>query len=142
MNATARILAATLLLMLLLAGLALAKPPAPGGKDDPLVTKSYLDSQIGWKVQQVAAGAVLSFPTGCEIVAVSADKINAVALKDANLGECLLFDLTQGQRLGLMELPIGHHLLVGPGKAAKLTLAANGQLMVRGLPAAQGKSSK
>ncbi len=142
MNATARILVSALLLMALLTGLALAKPPAPGGKEDPLVTKSYVDSQLGWRVQQVAAGAALSFPPGSEIVAVSAEKIESITLKDANLGECLLFDLTQGQRLGLMELPIGHHLLVGPGKDAKLTPAANGQLMVRGLPSAQGKPSK
>lgn len=142
MSGTARILAAGLLLVALLAGLALAKPPAPGGKDDPLVTRSYVDSQCGWRVQPVAAGAALVFPPGSEIVAVSAEKIESITLKDANLGECLLFDLTQGQRLGIMELPIGHHLLVGPGKDAKLTLAANGQLMVRGLPAALGKPSK
>lgn len=141
MNTTARIISAALLLVALLAGFAIAKPPAPGGKDDPLVTKSYLESQYGWRVIQAAAGSALTFPPGAEIVAVSAEKVDSITLKEANLGECMLFDLTQGQRLGVMELPIGHHLLVGPGKDAKLTLAANGQLMVRGL-SAQGIQSK
>ena len=141
MNLTIRIIFA-LMILALLAGFALAKPPAPGSKDDPLVTKSYVDSQAGWRVQHVALGTVLTLPTGSEVVAISADKADSLSLKDANFAECAIYDLTQGAQLQEMALPVGHHFLVGQGKGVKLTFAANGDLMVRGLPPVQEKSAK
>jgi hypothetical protein len=141
MNLTLRIVFA-LMILALLAGLAMAKPPAPGSKDDPLVTKSYVDSQAGWRVQHVALGTTLNLPAGSEVVAVSAEKAVSLSLKDANFAECALYDLTAGAQLQEMALPISHHFLVGPGKGAKLIFAANGDLMVRGLPPVQEKAAK
>jgi hypothetical protein len=141
MSITIRIFLA-LAILALLAGLAIAKPAAPGSKDDPLVTKSYVDSQAGWKVQHVAMGTTIVLPAGSEAVVVSAEKADSLSLKDANFEECALLDLTAGARLQEMAMPVAHHFLIGPGKGAKLTFASGGDMMVRGLPPVQEKPAK
>jgi hypothetical protein len=141
MSITIRIFIA-LILIALLAGLAMAKPPAPGSKDDPLVTKSYVDSQAGWRAQHVTIGTALVLPTGSEVVVVSAEKADSLSLKEANFDECALLDLTKGARIQEMALPVAHHFLAGPGKGVKLTFASAGDLMVRGLPPVQEKAAQ
>jgi len=129
-----RILAVAILAGAAVAGLALAKTQVPGSEGDPIVTKSYVDMRAAWDTRTVAQNTFYKLASGCEIVAVEAEGgLDELSLKDANLGECALLDLTTGERLDRMVLAVGHHYLVGPGKEARITFNAGGTVMTRGL---------
>ena len=129
-----RIFAVAILAAAAVAGLALAKTQVPGSEGDPIVTKSYVDMQAVWETRNVEQNTFYKLAPGCEIVvAETANGLDELSLKDANLGECKLLDLTTGERLDRMVLAVGHHYLVGPGTEARLTFNGGGAVMTRGL---------
>jgi|GEM_PF-2683188 len=129
-----RIFAVAILAAAAVAGLALAKTQVPGSEGDPIVTKSYVDMQAVWETRTVAQNTFYKLAPGCEmVVAKTEDGLDELSLKDANLGECSLLDLTAGERLDRMVLAVGHHYLVGPGNEARLTFNGGGTVMTKGL---------
>ena len=129
-----RIFAVAILAAAAVAGLALAKTQVPGSEGDPIVTKSYVDMQAVWETRTVSQNSFYKLATGCEmVVAETEGGLDELSLKDANLGECALLDLTTGERLDRMVLAVGHHYVVGPGKEARLTFNGSGTVMTKGL---------
>ena len=129
-----RIFAFAILAAAAVAGLALARTQVPGSEGDPIVTKSYVDMKAVWETRTVELNTFYKLATGCEIVVAEVEGgLDELSLKDANLGECKLLDLTTGERLDRMVLSVGHHYLVGPGKEARLTFNGSGTVMTRGL---------
>lgn len=129
-----RVIAIALLVAATVAGLALAKTQVPGSEGDPIVTRSYVDMQAVWDTRTVAQDQFYKLHPGCEIVVTATDKgINELSLKDANLGDCVMLDLTTGERLGKMVLAVGHLYLVAPGTEARLTFNEGGTVLTRGL---------
>jgi hypothetical protein len=108
-------------------GRAAAETGAPGSAADPLVSKSYVDQMVSFRVVNVPAGQIAQGEAGTEIV-VRAGKATVIAsaqggVLDATVG----VDLKQGQEAA------ANHLLViprtdGRGLLAKTDLV----LMVKG----------
>ncbi len=129
-----RIVAVAVLAVAAVAGLALAKTQVPGSEGDPIVTKSYVDMQAVWDERTVEQGSFYKLRPGCEIIVTATDEeLDELSLKDANLGDCVMLDLTTGERLGRMVLAVGHHYLVGPGTEARLTFNEGGTVLTRGV---------
>jgi len=133
MSGTVRIVAGTLLLAVAATGLALAKTPVPGSEGDPIVTKSYVDQHAVWSPRGVELNSFCKLAPGCELVVADAGGADTLPLKEANLADCVLLDLTAGARLQEMGLAVGHHYLVAPGTEARLTFAGRGTVLTRGL---------
>lgn len=127
-----RITLASVLLVLVLAGIVLAKPPAPGSEGDPIVTRSYVDWRATWVERTVEPGAFMKLPTGVELVVAGAEG-GALPLREANFDRAMLIDLTEGRNAEGASLAVGHHYLVGPGEEVRITFGAKAVIMARGL---------
>ncbi|MEP0813700.1 MAG: hypothetical protein HRF49_03420 [bacterium] len=107
------------------------KEPAPGSKEDPIVTKGYVDSLARWSRLQVAAGGVLNVTEGTEFVLVFSQSGTAVPVEADPAKLEKVFDLTSGSVLGGAPLDLGHHYLVAASSPFTMKLGSESQLMVR-----------
>ena len=113
-------------------GVALAGPPSPGSKEDPLVTKTYVDWHAVWRQLTVESGDFLKLESGAELVLVEpAD--HPLHLREVNLDETTIVDLTSAETLAAPELIPLHHYLVASSQEARITVDGKGTFFVRGL---------
>ncbi|HPU36026.1 MAG TPA: hypothetical protein PL078_04145 [Bacillota bacterium] len=80
----------------------------PGGSGDPLVTQSYVDQYVQWKVAEMKAGQVLTGRAGSEILV---RRGQAVVVDTSGNG---IPDVTAGQDLKAGSKISLNHLLVIP----------------------------
>lgn len=120
------------LLALIALGVALARPPSPGSKEDPLVTKTYVDWHAVWRELKVKSGDFLKLEPGVEFVLLEPSE-HPLHLREANLQDARVVDLTSGELLLASELIPLHHYLVVAGREARLTVDDEASFYVRGL---------
>jgi len=93
-----------------------AKDPAPGSRDDPIITKSYVDRYAAWRRVQIPSGGTFEVAEGTEwVVAYAA-----------------VFDLTLGAPLGVTPLITAHHYLCAASESFTISFIGETQLLVRG----------
>ncbi len=110
-----------------------ASDPEPGSREDPLVTKSYVDHNSVWQRVQVSSGGALNVGEGTEwVVVFTASNSSAVAGDKAKLEK--VFDLTTGATLGEAPVLTGHHYICAASGEFAITFASDTQLLVRGAP--------
>jgi len=118
---------------LLLAALAcaLAMPAIaaePGSKDDPVITRSYLETLYSWQVTNLAEGQTLSLDMGVTFV-LRSGKAAVVGV-----GEQGLVDLTEGRELKDGERIAPNHLILSPASDRRGLRALSAVvLLTRGL---------
>jgi len=128
----AALVMAAVLVATIVLGAALAGPPSPGSKEDPLVTKTYVDWHALWREVEVEAGGFLKLESGVEFVLLEPSD-HPLHLREANLGEVSILDLTGGEPLTAPELAPLHHYLVASRQEARLTADEGARFYVRGL---------
>lgn len=104
-----------------------ANSPLPGSEDDPLVTRSYVEDMMTFKVVEVPQGKEIICGGGTEII-LRAGKALAI---DSSMGG--LSDVTSGEDLRSGREIMGNHLLIVPRDDGR-GLKASGDIivMVRG----------
>lgn len=80
----------------------------PGGSGDPLVTQSYVDQYVQWKVAELGTGQVLKGHAGTEIIV---RRGQAVVIDPVGNG---IPDLTSGADIFAGSTVPNNHLLVIP----------------------------
>jgi len=107
-------LAAVVLLLVLVGGgyyyslAGAAGNPEPGGSDDPLVTKSYVDKYVQWQVAELNPGQSFIAGAGTELIL---RRGAAVAVDPTGNG---IPDLTGGQDITAGKPVPLNHLLIFP----------------------------
>lgn len=116
------------------AGGARAAGTEPGSSADPLVSRSYVDQYVQFRVVNLSQGQLLLADAGAELV-VRAGRATAVASLAGGLS-----DLTAGQDLKQGEpAPANHLLLVARSDGRGLKAEADTILLVRGTYLIQGQ---
>lgn len=100
----------------------------PGSKDDPIITRSYLETLYSWQLNSLQEGQTLSLDVGVQFVIRSG---TAVVVGVGSEG---LIDLTAGRELKDGELVPPLHLILSPASDRR-GLRARSQvvLLSRGL---------
>ncbi len=99
----------------------------PGSEDDPLVSRSYVDSMMKMNVVELSSGQSLIGYSGTEIILRSGD----ATVIDSELGG--LCDVTAGSDLAKgAEVPRNHLLLVPRDDGRGIKVTSNAFIMVRG----------
>jgi hypothetical protein len=80
----------------------------PGGSGDPLVTQSYVDQYVQWKVVELGAGQVLKGSAGTEIII---RRGQAVVIDPIGNG---IPDITSGVDIYAGSIVPNNHLLIIP----------------------------
>ncbi len=80
----------------------------PGSKDDPVITRSYLETLYSWQVTSLQEGQTLSLDMGVTFV-LRTGKAAVVGV-----GSEGLVDLTAGNELKDGERILPHHLILSP----------------------------
>jgi hypothetical protein len=99
----------------------------PGSTDDPVVTKSYVDSRLSYKVLQLQPGQTVIGGEGTEII-VRGGEVTAI-----DNGANGISDITGGQDLRTGQPCKTNHLLLVPrsdGRGVKASTEA--YIMIRG----------
>jgi hypothetical protein len=118
---------------LLLAALVVSNPSAvqaaePGSKDDPIITRSYLDNLHAWQVTNLAEGQTLSLDLGVRFI-VRSGKVDVVGN-----GTSGLLDLSEGRELRDGERVPLNHLIFSPASDRRgLRSATSAVLLTCGL---------
>lgn len=100
----------------------------PGSKDDPIITRSYLETLYAWQVTPLSEGQTLSIDRGVEFVI---RRGQAVVVGLSNEG---LIDLTAGKELIDGERIEAYHLMVSPASDRRGLRATSPVIMLtRGL---------
>jgi len=108
-------------------GLAAGETALPGSEQDPLVSRSYVDSQLRMSVIEVPAGKQIIGFAGTEIIL----RGGSATVIDSPMGG--LADVTSGKDLRQGEqAPPNHHLIVPRDDGRGLQATAQLILMVRG----------
>jgi len=108
-----------------------AKDPAPGSKEDPLITKSYVDHLSAWQRVQLPAGGQLNMAEGTELVLVFSPESGVKVEADrAKLDK--VFDLTLGMPLGDSAMLPGHHYICAASGEFQMKFASEAQVLIRG----------
>lgn len=113
-------------------GVAIAGPPSPGSKEDPLVTKTYVDWHAVWREMKVESGDFLKLEPGVELVLLEPVD-HPLHLREANLEDTTIVDLTSAETVTAPELIPRHHYLVASTQEARITVDADATIFVRGL---------
>jgi hypothetical protein len=123
-----------LVLFVIIAGIVwAAADPEPGSREDPLITKSYVDHLSAWQRVQVASGGAFNICEGTEwVVVFTASNSSVVSGDKAKLDK--VFDLTAGSALGEATVSTGHHYICAASGEFAITFASDTQLLVRGAP--------
>lgn len=123
-----------LVLLIVVAGVVwAASDPEPGSREDPLITKSYVDHLSAWQRVQVASGGAFNISEGTEwVVVFTAANSSAISGDKAKLDK--VFDLTAGSALGEAQVMTGHHYICAASGEFTVTFASDTQLLVRGAP--------
>jgi hypothetical protein len=96
--------------IILFVGQATAQSEAPGSKEDPLITKSYVDQFLIPQVLEVKAGQSVIGQAGTEFVVRVG---STYCLADPATTKGGIADLTGGVDIKHMEsIPLNHHLVV------------------------------
>ena len=99
----------------------------PGSSDDPLVSKSYVDSALSFEVVHAEAGQSLIGGAGTEIILRSGE---ATALDNGANG---VSDMTGGKDLMSGTVVETNHLLMTPRNDGRgIYMKTEGYIMVRG----------
>lgn len=107
-----------------------AKDPAPGSRDDPLITKSYADNIARWQRVQVPAGGSIKLREGTEFVVVfSGDSLISVEAEEKKLEK--VWDLTLGSRLIESKLSPGHHYISSASGDFSVKFESEAQVLIR-----------
>lgn len=131
MNRFYLISAASLAAILLLAGIVWAsKDPAPGSREDPLITKSYADSIGRWQRVQIPAGGTLTIGEGTEFVVIFANDL-AISVEADKAKMDKVIDLTQGAVAGDAALNVNRHYLCAASGDFPIKFATEVQVLVR-----------
>jgi len=115
-----------------------AGEPLPGSEQDPLVSKSYVDSKIEALLSQLSTGAqmeVVELPAGQKLIARAGTELivrsGSAVVIDSELGG--LCDVTAGKDLRKGENAPANHLLLVPRDDGRGIQAVSGTIvMVRG----------
>jgi len=100
----------------------------PGSKDDPIITRSYLETLYAWQVTNMSDGQTLSLDMGVEFVL---KRGQAVVVGSGTEG---LIDLTAGKELKDGEKIPPYHLILSPASDRRgLRSVAQVVLLTRGL---------
>ena len=100
----------------------------PGSKDDPLITRSYLDNLHSWQLTNLQEGQTISLDLGVMLV-LTAGKAQVVGN-----GKAGLIDLTDGRELKDGERLPANHLLLSPASDRRgLRATSSATLLTRGL---------
>lgn len=100
----------------------------PGSKDDPIITRSYLETLYSWQLNSLQEGQTLSLDAGVQFVIRSG---TAVVVGVGSEG---LIDLTAGKELKDGEVIPPYHLIMSPASDHRgLRARAQVVLLSRGL---------
>lgn len=111
-----------------LMGGAFAGSSDPGSVSDPLVTKSYLESQYGWQVTTLLSGEKLPLNIGSEVV-LRSGKAAVIGTKAGGL-----LDLTLGQDLSNNTLiPASHYLICALSDGRGIKAITTSTFLTRGI---------
>jgi hypothetical protein len=121
-----------IVVLVLVAGIVwAAKDPAPGSRDDPIVTKSYVDQYSAWRRVQIPSGGAFEVAEGTEWVVVFASDGSATVTGDKPKLD-KVFDLTLGMPLGDSPMLTAHHYLCAASDGFTISFIGETQLLVRG----------
>jgi hypothetical protein len=105
-----------------------ARAAEPGSKDDPIVTRSYLDTLYAWQQTPLSAGQSLSLDLGVLFV-VRRGQVNVAGTN----GEGLV-DLTAGKELADGEAIPPNHLVMSPASDRRgIKAGSAAMLLTKGL---------
>lgn len=102
-----------LLVFSVVIGVSISKLEAkPGTNEDPLVSRSYVDTMVRFKPFSLQASTSIKLSSGSEIVITSPN----TGLIESSSGDLMLFiDLSEGKRADSKGLlPYHHYLLASP----------------------------
>lgn len=102
-----RLVALVLLTTTLLLGPA-AWAVEPGSKDDPIITRSYLETLYSWQVTSLQDGQTISLDLGVQFV------VRSGSASVVGVGTEGLIDLTAGKELRDGEPIPPYHLILSP----------------------------
>ncbi len=80
----------------------------PGSEADPIVSKSYVDEQLQWKVEELSNDQILECQAGAEII-LRGGSASAIASQQGGLS-----DVTGGRDLQTGAIIPTNHLLIIP----------------------------
>lgn len=123
------ILAILILLMVSVMGLIVAfgDTSVPGSPDDPVVTKSYVDSKLSYSVLRLQQGQRLVGGEGAEII-VRSGEVTAI-----DNGKDGISDITGGYDLKTGAICKTNHLLLIPRSDGRgVTAVTEAYIMIRG----------
>lgn len=114
-------------LLALLCG-ARAQAAEPGSKDDPIITRSYLETLYSWQITNLPEGQSLSLDMGVTFV-LRSGKATVVGV-----GSEGLVDLTDGKELKDGERIAANHLILSPASDRRgLRALSPVKMLTRGL---------
>lgn len=113
-------------------GVVIGKVPEPGSKEDPLVTQSYVDWHAKWREVSFKSGDLLKLESGAEFVIIEPSD-HPVHLKELNLDDTTIVDLTEGSPLTKRELTPLRLYIVASNTDARITFDESARIYVRGL---------
>lgn len=123
--------AASLAVLLLLAGIVWAsKDPAPGSREDPLITKSYADSMGKWQRSQIPAGGTLTIGEGTEFVVIFANDL-AISVEADKAKMDKVIDLTLGAVVGDAALTVNRHYICAASGDFPIKFTTEVQVLIR-----------
>ena len=123
-----RFLVCILLAAVLLLAHAPARAAEPGSKDDPVVTRSYLETLYSWQQTHLQDGQAIGLDLGVMLVLRSG---HATVVGSGQEG---LVDLTDGKELKDGERIPAHHLILSPASDKRGVKALSSVVMLtRGL---------
>lgn len=94
----------------------------PGSYDDPVITKSYAEEFLKFKIITLSPSQKITLSGGCELV-LRAGKL---------IAEGELLDLTEGRELKPYEkIPLNHHI-ISPQPGRKITADTKVIILLRG----------
>ena len=132
MKNSANIFVFSFLVIVFLVAMALARVPEPGSKEDPIVTKSYVDWKSVWREVSLDSGGFLKLSPGVEFI-VTEPMDHPVQLREQNMNQSKIADLTTGELLLKVQLVPFHHYLVLPPEDVRLTFDEKTKIFIRGL---------
>lgn len=120
-----------LLILIMVAGLSLmvafGDTSVPGSPQDPVVTKSYVDSKLSYAVLRLQSGQKLIGGEGTEIIVRSGE------VKAIDNGEDGISDITGGQDLKSgITCKVNHLLLVPRNDGRGIRAVTEAYIMIRG----------
>ncbi len=118
--------------MLGLLGVVLARVPEPGSKEDPLVTKTYVDWHARWKKIKVKGGDFFKLDGGTELI-ITEPMDHPIRLREHNFQDTRFVDVTSGVIVLEYELQPFHLYVVASDEQARIAFEESATIYVRGL---------